>query len=116
MTPFCLVKRIRDRFVFWRHADDPRHIAAKVAHQCLGEIVRRIGADGESWSDAQIRGYLRAIAAPRIDVALEERGRNRLSAGLTEQARATALELLEQFVVQKVNYEPAIVLRKSAAA
>jgi hypothetical protein len=79
-------------------------------------MVRRVEADRKPWSDAQIRGYLRATAAPKIDAALAEPARNNLSAALTEQVRTMALELLEQFVVQKVRYQPAIVSRKSAAA
>jgi hypothetical protein len=116
MMPFCWLKRPLDRFLSWRHADDPRHVAAKVAHQCLGEMVSRIEADGKPWSDAQIRGYLRAMAAPRIDAALEERERHGFSARMADEVRAMALELLEQFVVQKVKYQLATVSRKSAAA
>jgi hypothetical protein len=106
----CLLKS-RDR------AEDTRQIAAKTAHQCLDKVIKRLKRDCESWSAAQLRGYLRATAIPWIDSALEEiLKQNHRMGGFATQVRSLSLDILEQQVVEKLQKQPAALSSKSAAA
>jgi hypothetical protein len=117
MTSFFSFKRARDLLMSWRHAEDSRQIAAKIAHQCLDRAMHRLWRGDDSLSDSQLRGYLRATAAPWIDLAIEERSKQRtLTGGFAAQVRTLAFELLEQYVVQTVKPQPMTISRKSAAA
>lgn len=96
---------------------DPRQIAKKTAQQCLDKVVRRLKRDCESWSTAQLRGYLRATAMPWIDSTLEEISRkNHRTGGFVAQVRLLSLDILEQLVVQEFQQQSAALAAESAAA
>ena len=98
-------------------AEDTRQIAEKTAQQCLDKVVKRLCRDCESWSAAQLRGYLRATAIPWIDSALEESSKqNHRTGGFPAQVRSLSLDILEELVVQKLRKQPAALSAESAAA
>ena len=98
-------------------AEDTRQIAEKTAQQCLDKVVKRLCRDCESWSAAQLRGYLRATAIPWIDSALEEMLRKKhQTGGFVTQARSLSLDILEQLVAQKLQKQSIAHATESAAA
>ena len=106
----CLLNS-RDR------AEDSRQIAEKTAHQCLDKAVKRLSRDCESWSAAQLRGYLRATAIPWIDSALEEiLKQHHRAGGFPAQVRSLSLDILEELVVEKLRKQPVALSTESAAA
>jgi hypothetical protein len=103
-------------FVARNHAEDSQQIADKIASQCLGEIVDRIDQAGEPWSAVQIRGYLRAMALPRIEAALEANlVKHKRLRGDTTDLQTVTLDKLEHMVVEKLK-KPAIRLSTGSAA
>jgi hypothetical protein len=91
--------------------------AVKSAKECVEKVWRRLTRTSETISTAQLRGYLRSTATPVIDATLEKLipAQDR-AGGVLEQVRTSALQLLEQMIVEKLQQSKATVSSQSAAA
>ncbi|MCC6125498.1 MAG: hypothetical protein IT426_11080 [Pirellulales bacterium] len=109
-------KHLRRLFIFGDPAVNCRPIAAKAAQLCFDKIGNRLNRSCVRGTSAQLRGYLRAIATPWIDLAIEEVIiQNHRTGGFASQVRSLALDILEQLVVQKLNERPIAHAMEAAA-
>jgi hypothetical protein len=98
--------------------DDADCIAQITARKCLEKLTkseRKLMSFG--WSMAQIRGYLRAVAAPWIDASLHEitveRPRTQKIFSLLKKH---ILDTMERLVLQELDQRAQSMTSKSVAA
>jgi hypothetical protein len=109
-------KKLRRLFISGEFVVNCRPIAEKTANLCMDMIENRLNRDCVRWTSAQLRGYLRAVATPWIDLAIEEVIiQNRQTSGFSARVRSLALDILEQLVIQKLNERPIAPAMEAAA-
>jgi hypothetical protein len=99
-----LLMKIR-RFFSFRIANEAySQIAEETAHRCLEIVVKRLNRDCDSWSEAKLHGYLRAVAVPCIDSALMEISSQYRQPGKAHaKVEGLVLDTLEQMVIEKLK-------------
>jgi hypothetical protein len=108
-------KKFQCLFISRHRTEDSRQIAEKTARLCLDKALKRLH-DSETWSAAELRGYLRATATPWVDSALEKLlPSGHRSGSVAAEIKALSLSILEQLVLQKLHAQPVVLRTKSAA-
>jgi hypothetical protein len=106
------------RFFIFRNTDETySQVAIEAAHRCLENVVKRLNRNGNSWSEAQLHGYLRAVAVPSIDSALVEISpQSHQTAKIHAKVKGLALDTLEQLVIEKLKKQRFVHITGAAAA
>jgi len=117
MSSLFIWKQLRRHLVTRNRAEDSRLIAEKAAHRSLDYVLEILAGGCAAWSDSQLRGYLRATAAPRIDLELAALLPYHLrTGGFGSQVRSTSLDILQELVIQKLKNRQASHSAETAAA
>jgi hypothetical protein len=96
--------KLRRFFSFRNPTETCSQIAVETAHRCLDNVVQRMNRDCGSWSEAQLHGYLRAVAVPCIDSALKEISPQYYqTVNVQAKVKGLAFDTLKQLVIEKLK-------------